>query len=111
MEPISIRYGEKVTLPFDAGDVTAVSADIYIGKPGEAYVRTKHIDLVDGAGTFVLTSDDTKLPLGTYYYQINVIDALGEPEKYPSPQDDCDGCSSDFPKFIVNEALDEIEVS
>jgi hypothetical protein len=111
MEPISIRYGESVTLPLDAGDVTAVSADIYIGKPGSVYVLTKHITLVDGAGTFQLDETDTRIPLDTYFYQINVTDALGQVEKYPSPNGDCDGCDSDFPKFIVNEALDEIEVS
>jgi hypothetical protein len=111
MEPISIRYGESVTLPLDAGDATAVSADIYIGKPGETYVLTKHISLVAGVGTFTLSATDTRIPLDTYFYQINVIDALGQVEKYPSPDGDCDGCNSDFPKFIVNEALDEIEVS
>lgn len=111
MEPISIRYGETVTLPLDAGDVSAVSADIYIGKPGSAYVLTKHISLTAGAGTFVLSPTDTALPLDTYFYQINVTDGLGQVEKYPSPQGDCDGCDSDFPKFIVNEALDVIEVS
>lgn len=111
MEPISIRYGEDVTLPLDAGDVTAVSADIYIGKPGHVYVLTKHITLTDGAGTFVFTGSDTEIPLDTYYYQINITDAAGQTEKYPSPQGDCSGCESDFPKFIVNEALDQIEVS
>lgn len=111
MEPISIRYGENVTLPLDAGDVTAVSADIYIGKPGQVYTLTKHITLTDGEGTFQFSGAETAIPLDTYYYQINVTDALGAVEKYPSPQGDCEGCGSDFPKFIVHEALDEIEVS
>lgn len=111
MEPISIRYGETVTLPLDTGDTTAVSADIYIGKPGATYVLTQHISLVNGEGTFVLDSTDTRLPLDTYFYQINVLDALGKLDKYPSPDNDCDGCDSNFPEFIVNEALDEIEVS
>lgn len=111
MDSINIRYGESVTLPLDAGDVTAVSADIYIGKPGEAYVLTKNITLTAGVGTFVLDGTDTALPLDTYYYQINVTDALGNVEKYPSPDVSCDGCEGDFPKFIVCEALDEIEVS
>lgn len=111
MEPISIRYGEDVTLPLDAGDVSAVSADIYIGKPGEVYVLTQHIALTAGQGTFVLSGADTELPLDTYYYQINVTDALGAVEKYPSPSGDCEGCGNGFPEFIVNEALDEIEVS
>jgi hypothetical protein len=111
MEPISIRYGETVVLPLDAGDTTAVSADLFIGKPGELYVLTKHISLVDGAGTFTLSTTDTKLPLDTYFYQINVTDALGQLEKYPDAEDGCGGCDSEFPKFIINEALDATEVS
>lgn len=112
MEPISIRYGEDVNLPLDSGDSTAVSADIYIGLPGQAYILTKHITLTAGVGTFVLDGTDTSIPLGTYYYQINVTGSLGDVEKYPSPSGDCDGCTEDgFPQFIVNEALDVIEVS
>jgi hypothetical protein len=111
MESISIRYGEDVTLPLDTGDVTAVSADIYIGKPGVAYLLTKHITLTVGKGTFEFTGAEMEIPLGTYFYQINIINDLGGVEKYPSPQESCDGCDGDFPKFIVNEALDQIEVS
>jgi hypothetical protein len=111
MEPISIRYGEEVTLPLDAGDPTAISADIFIGKPGQVYVLTKHITLTLGKGTFVLEPEDTRIPLDTYYYQINVNYAVGGPDKYPSPQGDCDGCSDEFPEFVVHEALDETEVS
>ena len=111
MEAISIRYGESLTLPLDTSDLTAVSADIYIGRPGEAYILTKNITLTDGKGTFVFTPSETDIPLGTYYYQINVTDALGAVEKYPSPDEVCDGCESDFPQFIVCEALDVIEVS
>jgi len=111
MESISIRYGEDLTLPLDAGDETAVSADIFIGKPGEVYVLTKNISLTDGKGTFVFSGAETSIPLDTYSYQINVTDDLGRVEKYPSPEDSCDGCENDFPKFIVCEALDEIEVS
>lgn len=111
MEEINIRYGEAVTLPIDAGDPTAVSADIYIGKPGQAYTLTKNIGLDLGVGVFELTPDDTRIPLGTYYYQINVTDDTGYPEKYPSPEENCSGCETNFPKFIVSEALDEQEVS
>ena len=111
MESISIRYGESLTLPLDAGDLTAVSADIYIGKPGEAYILTQNISLTDGVGTFEFTTTDTQIPLGTYYYQINVTDINGYVEKYPSPEDSCSNCESDFPEFIVREALDETEVS
>ena len=111
MESISIRYGESLTLPLSTGDTTAVSADIFIGKPGEVYVLTKHITITDGEGVFVFTPLETSIPLDTYFYQINVTDNEGRIEKYPSPDKTCDGCDSDFPKFIVCEALDEIEVS
>lgn len=111
MEQISIRYGEPVTLPIDAGDPLATSADIYIGKPGEAYTLTAHTELTLGVGVFELAPDQTKIPIGTYYYQINVNDDSGYPTKYPSPDEECSGCEVDFPEFIVGEALDEIEVS
>ena len=110
MDPISIRYGESLTLPLDAGDLTAETADIYIGRPGEVYTLTKHITLAEGLGVFTFEPTDTRIPLGTYYYQINVTDADGYVEKYPSPEG-CSDCESEFPKFIVYEALDEQEVS
>ncbi len=111
MDTISIRYGESLTLPIDTGDATAQSADIYVGKPGELYVITKNVSLIDGQGTFVLEASDTQIPLDTYYYQINVTDADGYVEKYPTPEIDCDDCEGDFPQFIVCEALDATEVS
>lgn len=109
MEPIIIRYGESLTLPIDAGDTSAVTADIYIGKPGQVYVLTKEAALTSGVGTFVFSTDDTKIPLDTYYYQINITDSVGNVEKYPSPEEYCDDCDTDFPQFIVCEALDETE--
>lgn len=110
MDSISIRYGETVTLPLDTSDADAVSADIYIGKPGQVYILTKHIDLTGGKGTFVLSDVDTQIPLGTYNYQINVTDSTGDLAKYPSPEA-CDSCGDDFPEFVVYEALDLQEVS
>lgn len=109
MDTIQIRYGEDVTLPLDASDVTAVSADLYIGKPGEVYVLTKNITLTAGVGVFELNAADTALPLGTYNYQINVTDDDGFVKKYPSPSSDCEDCG--FPEFIVCESLDVQEVS
>lgn len=111
MEPIIIRYGESLTLPLDAGDITAVRADMFIGKPGEQYLLTKDIALVEGKGVFEFDTTDTQIPLDTYFYQINVTDEAGQIEKYPSPEEGCGGCEDDFPKFIVREALDLIEVS
>ena len=111
MEPILIRYGESVTLPIDTGDTTDQSADIYIGRPGELYAITKNVTLTDGQGTFVLESNETEIPLGTYYYQINVTTADGYIEKFPSPDEDCGDCDNEFPEFIVREALDATEVS
>lgn len=111
MDSISIRYGESLVLPIDAGDEDAVSAAIYIGKPGEIYVLTKSISLTDGIGTFTFSPAETEIPLDTYYYQINIIDGDGNVEKYPSPEEYCKDCDSNFPQFIVCEALDEIEVS
>ena len=111
MDPIYIRYGESVTLPLDTGNVNDVSADIYIGKPGQVYTLTKHITLTDGEGTFELSSVETQIPLGTYYYQVNVTDGSGHVEKFPDPQYGCSDCESGFPEFVVTEALDLTEVS
>lgn len=111
MEPIRVRYGEGKAFPFDAADVTAISADLYVGRPGEAYKFTKHIELELGLGIFELSDNDTRIPLGTYNYQINVNYPTGGPDKYPSPEDDCDDCEPEFPEFVVHEALDEQEVS
>lgn len=111
MDSISIRYGESLTLPLNTGSTSDVSADIFIGKPGEAYVLTKNISLTGGVGTFEFTDDDTKIPLDTYYYQINVTDEDGKIDKYPAP-DSCNTCDEvGFPTFIVGEALDLTEVS
>lgn len=109
MDEISIRYGEVVTLPFDANDPTATEATLYVGKPGEAPKITKPISLESGNGVFELTELDTSIPLGEYKYQINVMFGSVGPEKYPNP--DCDNCDSDdFPTFSVHEALDATEV-
>lgn len=110
MDSISTRYGAGLTLSLDTGDTNAVSADIFVGLPGQVYILTKHISLTDGKGTFIFSSDETSIPLGTYKYQINVNYASGGPDKYPSHKD-CDSCDDDFPDFVVAEALDVQEVS
>lgn len=108
MEQIRIRYGENVTLPLDTNDTNAVSATLYIGKPGELPVITSPATLTLGVGIFELSTSDTAIPLGAYKYQITVLDELGMVTKYPQPED----CLSndDFPDFIVYEALDSTEV-
>lgn len=111
MDTVSTRYGATLTLPLDTGDITDISADIYVGKPGEMYVLTKHITLTDGKGVFEFTSADTQVPLGVYNYQINVVTADSGLDKYPSPEEGCYDCESNFPQFIVAEALDLEEIS
>ena len=111
MDTISIRYGEDVTLPFETSDTTAVTATFYIGKPGEVFVFSKTVSLDLGKGVFEFTNEEMELPLGVYNYQINVTDAEGNVEKYPSPGSSCSSCESDFPEFIIYESLDETEVS
>lgn len=112
MDEIKIRYGESVTLDFDANDTHAVSATLYIGKAGEVPVKSFPIGLTDGVGVFELSDTDTEIPLGTYKYQITVIDDEGHVDKYPDPEDcnDCDNSEDNLPQFIVYEALDAMEV-
>lgn len=110
MDSIIIRYGQDLTLPIDAGDETATSASIFIGEPGKIFTLTKTVPLSLGKGVFNLSGADTSIPLGTYFYQINVTDANGYVSKYPSA-DDCSDCTEQFPKFVVCEALDVVEVS
>lgn len=107
MDTISIRYGEDVTLPINAGNTAYVTAELFIGKPGEVYIISKSAPLTDGEGVFTLSKVETQIPLGEYNYQINVTDGQGRVTKFPSPN--CEGC--EFPKFVVCEALDEVEVS
>lgn len=108
MDEINIRYGEDVTLPIDANDSTAVSATLYVGLPGETPVIILPTTLEAGMGVFELTSFDTSVPLGRYLYQINIVNDIGQVEKYPEP--DCDDCDDSFPSFTVHEALDETEI-
>lgn len=111
MDKISIRYGEDVTLPIYTGNANNVTATLYVGKPGQVYVLDKQIALTDGEGVFELDQNDTKIPLGEYKYQINVVDSNGKLKKFPSPKDNCTDCFVSLPDFIVFEAIDEIEVS
>lgn len=107
MDNINVRYGEDITLPIDADDVNAVSATLFVGNPGQLPKITVPATLTDGVGAFDFK---VEIPLGTYKYQINVINEAGKTEKYPDP-DYCEDCTeNDFPLFTVAEALDETEV-
>lgn len=123
MDTISIRWGETLTLPLDTADEGAVKAAIFIGEAEKlisendcngvtvsegAYVLlSQSIDLVDGKGVFEFSSAETKKEIGVYSYQINVEDAEGRIEKFPSAK--CDDC--ELPKFIICGAIDEGFVS
>lgn len=111
MDEINIRYGESLTLPLDADDITAVTATLYVGLPGELPILIVPISLVEGVGVFELTPLETEIPLGSYKYQITVVDEDSGVAKYPDP-DDCDNCDSEdsFPCFNVHEALDATEI-
>ena len=109
MDTISIRYGETPSIYIDTGDVTAISATMYVGLPGEAPKITVPTTLTDGVGSFDFSAVDTSIPLGTYKYQITVLLADNKIEKYPEPKN-CDSCEDNLPDFVVCEALDETEV-
>lgn len=97
-----------MTMAVSIGDDSAVQAIFYVGKPGQTPILNIPAALTDGAGSFVFDTEDTKIPLGTYNYQINIEYSDGIIEKYPAPED----CPEDeLPEFIVYEALDLQEVS
>lgn len=108
MDTINIRYGESLTMAVNTDDTSATQAVLYVGLPGEVPVLVVTAPLTEGVGSFVLSSSDTMIPLGTYRYQINIEHSDGTVEKYPLADD----CPEDgLPEFIVHEALDLQEVS
>lgn len=109
MKPINIRRGESLSLDLDTGDDTGVEAVLYVGRPGEQYLLSKSATVTDGRGVFLLSESDTQLPVGEYYFQVNVVDTEGSVSKYPSPDADCRGCKDSFPKIYICEALDDPE--
>lgn len=108
MEYISARYGESVYLEIDTGDETNQTAQIFIGLPGETYIISQEIQLDNGLGYFSLSEEDTRVPLGKYRMQINIIDSNGLVSKFPDCGSSCG--DDDFPIFEICEALDEMEV-
>ena len=106
MKELSTRYGGSVDIPVLIDDVTALTASIYVGLPGQTPVITKTASFIDGEADLSLLPTDTDVPLNTYKYQINVTYAGGAVKKFPDPST-CDG---EFPDFIIAEALDVTEV-
>lgn len=101
-------------MEFDANDITATSATLYVGHPGEIPKIIKTISLTGGNGVFELEESDTSIPLAkgedAYKYQINVENENGQPQIYPDPETDCDDCDDNFPTFSVSESLSATEV-
>lgn len=107
MEDTGVRYGASYPLNITSDDDDAVTAKLYIGKPGETAVITKTATFVANEADLSLTQTDTRHPLGDYKLQINVEYANGDVKKFPDPQ----LCGDDFPTFTIYEALDETEVT
>lgn len=108
-ETIKIRYGQSLSLEVTIDDDNAVSGTFYVGKAGYLPVVTKPftVNQPEGVAEILLTPTDTRIPLGEYFYQINIVDSNGNVTKFPEPETCDDNC---MPRFIVFEALDETEV-
>lgn len=104
MNSIKVRYGESLALDLETDDATDEKAVLTIGKAGKRPKIKKEITLTEGKGTFNITQEDTRICIGEYLYQVNVIGG-GVVTKFPSPECQGDG----LPAFIVYEALDEEE--
>jgi hypothetical protein len=111
MDEISVRYGAGLNLEVNSDDELATTATLYVGHIGELPVITKSASFSDGVAVIELDEDDTRVPLDTYKYQINVLYPDGPPEKFPDPEN-CEDCEEGggLPTFKVCEALDETEV-
>lgn len=108
MDDLVVRYGSNFDLSIEINDVTATSVTFYVGNEGEVPVISVTSDFVEGVAYISMSQDDTRVPLGTYKYQISVYHAEHNKDyKYPT-EEYCDGC--ELPSFIVLEALDETEV-
>ena len=108
METKKVRYGESFQFTIESEDETAETATFYVGLEGETPLITVPANFVDGKALIEGTPDDTKIPLGEYKYQITVTLSGNKVHKYPT-YEECE--ESGLPKFIVLEALDELEVS
>lgn len=109
MKTLSVIYGGtldvNITVPTD--ETMPISASIYVAKEGEPYVMSSTGEFDEnGKATVSFSSDDTKVPLGEYKYQINLDYEDGGVVKLP----DTNYCQGELPYFYVTEALDETEV-
>ena len=108
METFKVRYGESFDFTIESDDETAETATFIVGIEGQSPVIEKTANFSVGVASIEVSPDDTKVPLGTYRYQITVELGGNKVHKYPTDEE----CGEDgLPKFIVLEALDEVEVS
>lgn len=110
MNTLSVIYGGtidvNVSVPID--DEMPESATIYVGKEGETYVMSATADFDEtGLAAISFTSEDTRVPIDNYKYQINLEYTDGNVVKLP----DKGYCQCELPDFYVTEALDETEVT
>ncbi len=107
MEKYKIRYGESFDFTIETDEDTAETATFLVGKEGQSPVIEVSANFVDGAAYIEVDPEETKVPLGSYKYQITIALSGSKVHKYTT-DDDCDG---NLPEFEVLEALDETEVS
>lgn len=109
METFKVRYGESFDFTIETDDDTATQATFIVGNEGEMPVMeiTAEFD-TNGVAHIEVTPEDTKVPLGTYKYQITVELEGNKVHKYPTSEECGD---NGLPEFVVLEALDEVEVS
>jgi hypothetical protein len=110
MEEIKVRYGESFNITVEMpDDDEATIATLYVGKPGQNPVITIPAEFgAEGIAHITGLPEDTRIPIGEYQYQINVLFSDDTVYKYPTEE----WCASHdgLPSFIVLEALDENEV-
>jgi hypothetical protein len=107
MEELVVRYGASLDFSVEIDDDTATTVTFFVGKEGETPRIAYPATFSDGVAYISLSTDDTKIPLGRYKYQITVAHSNGREYKYPTDEY-CDEFG--LPDFYVLEALDETEV-
>lgn len=108
METIKVRYGESFDLSVQSDDLTSETVTLYIGREGEPPIITLPATFnAEGVAYISSNPDDTKIPLGTYKYQLTVTLEGNRVHKYPT-REYCE--DNGLPEFVVLEALDETEL-